>query len=431
MAERAIADSDAPARRIGPIAKVVYVLAVTIGTLAVPSWLRPWAVPSLLLVQVVLLVTIRAPGRAVVRGTRRLWGVFLVLIVCQTFLPAPAGDLVLRPVLGTFRFSPGINLTGLAESLLMCGQIMTVILASMVVRHSGPETDLVDGLRRLGCPRLLACSIDNTLALLGGNSRGDEDSQRGRGPGKGKRRGRRNAWQDGRGAGGIGGLWMKARGLVRGDLGWFVVPIRSAIDRASQRVGEGISPGHHDDRKFAHDAAVISGVGLVMMSMRMLKVLPGIPFASGLQERRARAALHPGRRPHSQPIRGDHGRDGHGPGRLPPRRRAIRRPGHPSARRARTGHRRDLAAGSPPASTSLDLLAPRSRGGGVSGFHRVRPCVRSGGSLGSLPVPCGQSDVEPGCRCPERRDYLWLAFSLPPPRAVRSRILPTNGSPGR
>ena len=56
MADRATAPHDAPARRIGPIAKVVYVLAVTIGALIVPSWLRPWVVPSLLSIQVVLLV---------------------------------------------------------------------------------------------------------------------------------------------------------------------------------------------------------------------------------------------------------------------------------------------------------------------------------------------------------------------------------------
>ena len=281
MADRVTAPSDAPARRIGPTAKVVYVLAVTTGALMVPSWLRPWVVPSLLLAQVVLLLALRVRGRAIARSTRRLWGVFLVLIVFQTFLPAPPGDLVVRPGLGAFRFSPGINVTGLAESLLMCGQIMTVILASMVVRHSGPETDIVNGLRRLGCPRLLACSIDNTLALLGGNSGEDGDSPRGRGAGKGNQRGRRGGWQEGTGAGGIGGLWIKARGLITGNLDWIVAPILSGIEKVSQRGSEGMSPGHHDDRKFAHDVAVISGVGLVMISLRMLKVLPGIPFASG------------------------------------------------------------------------------------------------------------------------------------------------------
>ena len=140
----------------------------------------------------------------------------------------------------------------------------------------------MDGLRRLGCPRLLACSIDNTLALLSGNSRGDGDAEGERSEDRETERGKKRRlaeMSEGRGVsvdcgpGLVGLSGAISAGSSRRS--------SQAIERASQRGSEGMSPGHHDDGKFAHDAAVISGVGLVMMSLRMLKVLPGIPFASG------------------------------------------------------------------------------------------------------------------------------------------------------
>ena len=332
--------------------------------------------------------------------------------------------------LGSLRFVPAINLTGLAESLLMCGQIMTVILASMVVRHSGPETDFVNGLRRLGCPASSPARSTTRSRSWVGMHEGAADRRSGEvGERETSGAGKAGVMAEGRGA--IRGLWSRAAGIVRGDLGWIAVPVLSAIERASQREKEVVLQGNHDDRKFAHDVAVISGVGLVMMSLRMLKVLPGIPFASGYKN----VVLVP-----LYILAADltHSRFGattagtvmglvgflQGEGRygvLDILRHVV------------PGLVIDglWTAGSSPAPPSLDLLPPGGRRGGMSGFYRVHPGFRPRSPLGGVPVPGGAGDLKPGSRCPERRDHLWSAISLWSSTAIRYRNLPGTGSPRR
>jgi hypothetical protein len=50
------------------------------------------------------------------------------------------------------------------------------------VGHREAAPLLVEGLRRLRCPRLLLYSVDNTLALLSGLNTGSRRSGRGRRP---------------------------------------------------------------------------------------------------------------------------------------------------------------------------------------------------------------------------------------------------------
>jgi hypothetical protein len=67
--------------------------------------------------------------------------------------------------------------------------------------------------------------------------------------------------------------------VLRGDIGFFVESIRGNMhDAAEQADREG-------DRQFsaelAHDVAVVTGIALAMASLRLVKLLPGVPFASG------------------------------------------------------------------------------------------------------------------------------------------------------
>jgi hypothetical protein len=75
------------------------------------------------------------------------------------------------------------QLAGVSLAGLIVLQIMTVILASAVVRLTGPGTDLVDGLRALRMPALFVHAMDQTLGQLGGLRR--------RGQGRGGKHGRR------------------------------------------------------------------------------------------------------------------------------------------------------------------------------------------------------------------------------------------------
>ena len=293
-------------QRSFPRFKVLYLLAVTVSVFGV-TWLleslhasEAWkaaSITALLLVQVALLVVGRVGLLDMLRACARVKWLFLFLIVCSTFFRNAEGDVFLSDWLSDGPSSSSlVNLTGFEVSALMCLQITTVILVSMWVRLSGPPTDLVDGLRGLGFPKLFVYSIDNTLALLGGiQSRG---MGRGQGGGGGGGGGGDRGVGGGRGRHGAPGNETEAasepvidtdalgpsfmttmRRLVRGDLGFFLDAIQSGQHRARRRLEE--TMGHRLDPRTLHDVEIISGVGLMMVSMKILKFLPGIAIASG------------------------------------------------------------------------------------------------------------------------------------------------------
>src|SRR5262245_532254 len=139
----------------------------------------------------------------------------------------------------------------------MCLQILTLLLASTVVRVTGSGRDLVDGLRALWLPDLFVYSLDHTLDLLGGAKKSD----RGRGEGAGQ-----------------GGTLSTLRRLLRGDIGGLVQSVRTSIDRAGKRPGQQAS---RLDPQLVHDIAIVTGIALCMASIKVLKILPGLPFAPG------------------------------------------------------------------------------------------------------------------------------------------------------
>lgn len=257
--------------------KVLYLLAVVAVTFAVPAVeaTRPaqwYVVAGLLTAQVLALRACGAGLGEVGRAVTRLKWLFLFLLLCYTLLPADSHSLSgvvypWRPPGTTWTVS--LHLSGLARAGLMCLQLLTVILASAVVRLSGSETDLADGLRSLGLPRLFVHSFDQTLALFGGLPR--------RAAGANNRTGE-NAVGVGEAA---PRLWTVLGRLVRGDVDAFLQFVRRNLDRAWAEVAANTA-GRLDPR-LAHDVAILTGVALAMLSLKMVKVLPGVAFAPGIK----------------------------------------------------------------------------------------------------------------------------------------------------
>jgi hypothetical protein len=248
------------------VLKVLYLLAVTASAFMVPAFAatRPaqWLViPALLALQVVILLGCRFPITEIVRPVWRLKWLFLFLIGCYALLPAEspgAGDVVLSWRAPLVDWLVPLNLTGLERAALMCLQILTLLLASTVVRVTGSGNDLVDGLRAFRLPDLFVYSLDHTLELLGGA----------------KKSGRRRAE-----AAGQGGTLSTVKQLLRGNIGGFVQTIRTNIERAGERVG------NESDRRLGaqliHDIGIVTGIALCMASVKVLRILPGLPFAPG------------------------------------------------------------------------------------------------------------------------------------------------------
>ena len=252
--------------------KVVYLLAVTALVFAapifVPSRDRWLIILGLLAPQFVILLTCRVGLYEIIRPVWRLKLLFIFLIAAYSLLPGEGGA-VLAWRIRVEDWSIPVNLDGLARAGLMCLQIATMLLASSVVRLTGTGRDLIDGLESFHLPALFVYSLDHTLGLLGGTRR--------RGGG-----GRSGGADTGVGGGSrvpSAGFLSILKRLLRGDVGALVQSIRSDVDRAGEQIaGE---TGRNLSAQMAHDVTIISGIALTMATLKMFKILPGIPFASG------------------------------------------------------------------------------------------------------------------------------------------------------
>jgi hypothetical protein len=248
------------------VLKVSYLLAVTVVVFAMPalSLTRPvrwFVIPTLLGIQVITLLVCRVGLRDTLRSASRLKWLFVFLLGMYALLPSGSpseNDVLLDWHVPGLGWSVPINLSGLEQASLMCLQIATVLLASAVVRLTGTGRDLVDGLHAFRLPPLFVHALDRTLELLG---------TRGGGGGRGRNRAPR------------AGLFALAKQLLRGDVSAFAETIRTNIARAESQPGTAVDP--HIGSQLAHDAAVVAGIALCMASLKMMKILPGLPFASG------------------------------------------------------------------------------------------------------------------------------------------------------
>jgi hypothetical protein len=263
------------------VGKVLYLLAVAVVTFALPAYHVTWpyrwyAIPGFLAVQVVLLVCNRVAVRDIVQPILRLKWLMVFLIACYSLLPTEGGsaeDNVAYWRIPWLNMPIPIHFAGFEQAALMCLQILTLVLASAVVRLTGTGTDLVDGLRAFRLPSLFVYSLDQTLTMLGGRIRRQD-----RGPGAVRKTRHTNDSEKCDTAQPLG-YFALLRRLLRGDVGAFMDSIRDNLVRAVDQVK--LEYGGRLDARLTHDVAIITGVSLAMVSLKMLKFLPGVPLASG------------------------------------------------------------------------------------------------------------------------------------------------------
>ena len=266
--------------------KVLYLLVITAAIFAVPAvigssaqWLT---IVGLLALQIVILLACRIAFRDIIRPVSRLKWLFVLLIAAYTLLPdedGSSGAPALVWLIPVVDWRIPLNLPGLEQAGRMCLQIITMLFASSVVRLTGKGRDFIEGLESFRLPSLFIYSLDHTLELLGGaRPRG---SGRGGGKGVGGGKGAGDGKDEGRGGarasqGGFVAILMR---LLRGDVGGFVQEIRGDVARAGEQLAG--KQGSKIGARMAHDVATVSGIALTMATLKIFKLLPGIPFASG------------------------------------------------------------------------------------------------------------------------------------------------------
>jgi hypothetical protein len=239
-----------------PRLPILYLLAVAVTAFATarPRWLL-----GLLALQVALWLWFRLPLRGLLSIGRRLqWFVLLIVLSFALFAFEPT-DRLLTLSLG--RWTLEVSLSGIVRGLLLVSRIATVICASQLLqRVSSPDT-IVRGLRGLLVPSTIAYSLDLVLGLLGA----DRPRRRPQGGGDASRRAR-------------AGRFEMVRQLMRGDVGSLVELMRRSIVSARERAEVyGLGPSA------VSDLAVVTGLGVVSMTVRFVKILPGVPFAPGFK----------------------------------------------------------------------------------------------------------------------------------------------------
>lgn len=246
--------------RIDPRWRVLYLLVVAVGVflLKQPVWLL-----AVLSLQVALWLVVRLPLSRLGRQISKLW-LFALFIVGSyaAFSYDPALDRWHQ--LELLGLTIPINLTGMREGALMVVRVLSVVLASQVARAGDPRA-ISAGLDKLRVPAVIAVSLDVVLALLG------DGGGKGRGKGGGRGRGRRREP-------GAEPFMKSVRRLAKGDVVPIVERLERQIARANAAAGESLGAGRAELRR---DVSIVAGVSLTMLAIKMLKLLPSLPFAPG------------------------------------------------------------------------------------------------------------------------------------------------------
>ncbi len=246
---------------LSPRLRVVYLIAVAVGVFFVRS---VGGVAAILGFQLFLWGIARYPAQQIVRlGTKLFWFFFFV-VLSFAFFPEEGSDPLWRQI-PFAAWNIKISMAGLTEGARMCLRVYTAILTSLLVRRALTSAQFVEGLRGVFLPKMVALSLDAALHMV---EPGSMDGRLDGGGGGG----------DGSGGGKKKGGGMPMRDLLRGDVRYFLRKIEDGLSqgrRYAETHHEGLTPEQ------SQDLGVLSGLALVAMSLKVLKVLPGLPFAPG------------------------------------------------------------------------------------------------------------------------------------------------------
>ncbi len=238
--------------RIDPRLEILYLIGLGSALFLIPG---PEFVCGALILQLLLYWRSALPWRDLGRMLRKLALLLAIILVSYAFL----GE-------------------GLLAGALMCGRIVALIWASLLVARTGAPTDLVHGLQGLGMPRVAALALDLTLTLIA-----DAPAGRGMGGGGGGGGGGRGGGRGGTGAEpaaepGFRGMIAGIRSIAGGDATPILAPLRAKLAQAEARaaqVAPDLSPAA------AGDLAIIAALAAFSQTVRFAKLLPGLPFAPG------------------------------------------------------------------------------------------------------------------------------------------------------
>ena len=239
-----------------PALKILGLFALAVAAILSDSW---WVLGGLLALPLAWWVGHGRNPLRLLPMLRRTWVFLSFLLLSFLIVPPKTSDPFTVEVAGW-----NIDLSGLVVGGMMCLRLLTIIIASLVLRETGRPREILVGLRQLRIPLALAQTIDATLTLVAAQRTGPRRRRRG------KRRGRRDADGPPR--------TFRERGLALAER--LATSFHETVARSSAEIGV---PADERERHIsaASDVAIVTSLVVMVMGLKMVKLLPGIPFASG------------------------------------------------------------------------------------------------------------------------------------------------------
>lgn len=240
--------------RLSPTLRILYILAVSVVVFVFPQW---WVVVGLLGLQLLVWLALRIPLRHM-RSLRKISTFALLLIFFYAFFSGDK-DFALIAI-KKWGFELLLSSKGALTGGLMVLKILTMLLATLVVRLSMKPEDFITGLRGLGLSKDAAEILDGLFGMI---------ASEGKGKGKGRRKNKkRNKMKEGEDKGSEEEPVISIRDVLKGNLSGIPKLINQKLAEAQT--------------KFANsDVAIIAAFTAIVTLIRFMKILPGFPIAPG------------------------------------------------------------------------------------------------------------------------------------------------------
>jgi len=248
-------------RRLDNI-KVLYLLALATGLFFINDirWIGAIGV-----VQILLWFQSSLGVEPIIRGLSRLKWFFLLVIL--SYLLIPPTDSVADYDLDLGLFTLSFYLSGLEHAAIMLSRVAILIMVSLWVRLSMPTDHFIEAIKKFGVPETVAIVIDAGLSLTADTSKGCGKGGGGGGGGKGPgKKSKRNK------------ITVLFADLKQGNFGFLDDLLNKALNKSKEFLQQRYPQMSEDVR---HDAAIILAVVVAVMSLKLLQLLPGLPFAPG------------------------------------------------------------------------------------------------------------------------------------------------------
>ncbi len=219
-----------------PVLRIIYILAVSV---CIFVFNNIYIVLGLLTLQIALWLSLSIPLKKL-KPLKRIQTFLLVLIFFYTFFHGE-NDFILFSIK---KLKFGISYSGFYAGLFMSSKLLTMLLATFVVRFTTSSDQFMIGLRKLGMPKDFSLIIDGILETI--ESQPKKKNKNGKNKGEG----------------------ISIKSVLKGNFSEITDLINSKLDEARATFAN-------------NDVAIISAFSLIVTLIRFMKITPGFPIAPG------------------------------------------------------------------------------------------------------------------------------------------------------